>query len=526
MIIKYAFSLALVILAAFSTHSKKIALAGFLELFIIVFLTNMLLPKKPKLIRWLSGFVILLFNAQLLVLYFGGSFISLIMLTNIPSLQGLAGRAFLYGVAALIVIAVSFFPLCEIPTGKMPSANLTVIGLILLLGFTMIFGSTSSPLFGYYALGREFKDYRAMQREVSSTENVTASFYQWGIRSFIDKPADLPEKPNIVLVMTEGLSQRIIEDERQIMPHVAALQKESLNFANYYNHTFATYRGIIGQLYSGYQLSNLDTNTLISIQDILNDKGYRTSFINTEPANLDFANYLGSMGFDQIISDSSLDSGTSNTASDKEAYELLYKTIMNEEKSGEPFFTAIYTYGTHVTLDSEDQKFGDGSDPLLNKFHNADAQFGTFFDRYRKTSLAKDTILVFTADHATYAEEEYQSSFSDEVCIDTSCDRMPLVIYYPGVKPMTIDAGGRNTLDMAPTILDYIDVDAPNYFLGTSLFSKTQNDNSYDQIYYDGSKLLTTRGNRVEAATEEQEQVVLPLIKKYLAAKTQPPQKP
>ena len=35
--------------------------------------------------------------------------------------------------------------------------------------------------------------------------------------------------------------------------------------------------------------------------------------------------------------------------------------------------------------------------------------------------------------------------------------------------------GGRNSLDLTPTILDFLDMDSPNYFLGSSLFQSVKN---------------------------------------------------
>ena len=232
------------------------------------------------------------------------------------------------------------------------NSSVIITCLVLELVLTMVYGSDSSQAFGWYTLGKEIQEYSSMRKTLISQENVTVNFYQRVVRNYLEKPTDLPDLPNIVLIMTEGLSQSIVEDERQITPNILDFQKKSLTFTNYYNHTFATYRGIIGQLYSGYQFSNLDTNTLTSIQSILADKGYSTSFINTEPNNLDFTHYLESMGFQQIISDKNLNSGSVNTASDKEAYELLFKTI--QEEGDQPFFVVMYTYGTHVTLDSTD----------------------------------------------------------------------------------------------------------------------------------------------------------------------------
>ncbi len=522
--VKYVFSLVLIFLTYFSVSSKKIVAAGILELLIIAMLTDLLLPKKEKLIRWINNIVMLLFNAELLVMYFGGSFVSLVMLTNIPSLHGLSGRMPLYAAGALAVIIISFLPVRKILKDRPAPSDVLIVCLILELGFTMIFGSASSTVFSWYRLGMEAKDYRDMRSDVSEQDNVTDHFYQNAVRSFTPKPEELAEKPNVVVIMTEGLSQRIVDDGRGITPNIAAFQKEALTFTNYYNHTFATYRGIIGQLYSGYQLDNLDTNTLVSLQSVLSGEGYQTCFVNTEPNNIDFTDYLASMGFDRIVSDQERAGGASNTASDREAYEILFDTILEQEAQEEPFFTVIYTYGTHVTLDSGDEVFGDGSSAFLNKFYNMDCQFGAFLERFLDSPLAEDTVLVFTADHATYGEEEYAETFPGEVRASTSCDRMPLSIYYQGMEPSVIDAGGRNSVDFAPTILDYLDITAPNYFLGTSLFSLTQNDNTFDKVYYDGSTLLTTENNIVGPADGKQQEIVLPLLSEYFAAKTQTPE--
>lgn len=96
----------------------------------------------------------------------------------------------------------------------------------------------------------------------------------------------------------------MIEDERGIMPNLASIEKRSLFFKNYYNHTFATYRGLIGQLYSGHQFSDRGANQLISLHALLHDVGYQTTFFNTEPNNVDFSRCLEAMDFDTLVSNS------------------------------------------------------------------------------------------------------------------------------------------------------------------------------------------------------------------------------
>lgn len=85
------------------------------------------------------------------------------------------------------------------------------------------------------------------------------------------------------------------------MPNVADMEKKSLFFENYFNHTFPTYKGLIGQLFSGYQLNNFDENTLVSLEEAFRKAGYHTSFINTEPQNLNFASYLENLRFDEVV---------------------------------------------------------------------------------------------------------------------------------------------------------------------------------------------------------------------------------
>jgi membrane-anchored protein YejM (alkaline phosphatase superfamily) len=144
-------------------------------------------------------------------------------------------------------------------------------------------------------------------------------FWDYADYNFRKKPDNLTENPNVVIIFTEGLSQNIVTDDRNIMPNVSELEKKSLFFENYYNHTFPTYRGLIGQLFSGYQLQNYDENTLISVQEAFRKKGYHTSIINTEPLNLNFASFLESLGVDDVVTNVGIEpEGTSDTLSEKD----------------------------------------------------------------------------------------------------------------------------------------------------------------------------------------------------------------
>ena len=378
---------------------------------------------------------------------------------------------------------------------------------------------------GIPALCRQGIDAQAQTKSLDEGKDYTSVFYSTYIAGNIRLPKTLPEKPNIIVIFTEGLSQNIVADKRNIMPNVAAYEKKSINFTNYYNHTFATYRALSGQLYSGFQLNNYDGNTLVSLQDILSDRGYTTTFINTETRNINFTNYLLDMNFDEVISDPEFRSnGPADSISDKDAYTLLFDTVSEKAGGDKPFLTAIYTFGTHTSLDSPDEKFGDGSDTMLNKYYNMDCQFGEFMKKFEESSLADNTIIFFTADHAAYQDRLFRESFPDHERAHTEVDEMPFFIYHSGIEPQQIDVEGRTTLDFTPTIMDYLDISGvENYFLGRTLFSGSDNNNNYDTVFTDSAVFASTRGGQIHGLTESEKGILDVKLKEYYAAKQQEP---
>ena len=102
------------------------------------------------------------------------------------------------------------------------------------------------------------------------------------------------------------------------------------------------------------------------------------------------------------------------------------------------------------------------------------------------------------------------------------------MIYHRGVVPQQIDAAGRNTLDLTSTILDYIDINGPNYFLGASLFHSEDNYNNLDTIFTSSVDLYSTKGGTVRKLEdgEAETAIVKEMIQNYYAAKLQIPVTP
>ncbi|MBO4862966.1 MAG: sulfatase-like hydrolase/transferase [Eubacterium sp.] len=499
-ILKYAFTFILIILASIRNNESLYFFEGLLEVLIIFVLSNYILKNKAGYI--VNSILLLLVNFQMLVLIFGNTLLTMVMITNVISIKDISGKSTIYITAVLLVILFSFLPFERLTLLKNKAMSVFAIILSADLLFVMLFGNSYSPLYGYISLMIQRYEYIGLKREIEQSETGESQFYREEVKDeysfdFRSRNSLMPEKPNVILIFAEGLSQSIVDDEREIMPTVNYYQNHSLSFTNYYNHTFATYRGIIGQLYSGYQLADLDTNSLVSVQSILSEEGYNTAFINTEPSNYEFSMYLENLKFDTVISENTENNnGAIGSISDKDAFELLFNTAVEYNEKDKPFFISMYSFGTHASFDSPDEKFGDGTDPELNKFYNLDCQFHEFVNNLSKSDLANNTIVIFTSDHATYQDDSFNTAFPDYERDNVAIDRIPLFVFYKGVGSGHINVKGRNSLDLAPTILDMLNISAPNYFIGTSLFSE-EADNICEFCFTDSNMKYTTRDGNI-----------------------------
>ncbi|MBP5198811.1 MAG: sulfatase-like hydrolase/transferase [Lachnospiraceae bacterium] len=557
--VKYLFALLLTFAGLKNFKYPGSLLLSMGELFSVIFLSDVLL-RKSKYFNVLNSILILLYNAQMLVLFFGGSFITLVMLQNLASVQDLAGKLFIYSLGIILVLVFSFLPVK--PTeyiGPLKTEKISLFAglfLIIIRGILLfVFPGGETPLGGYIDLSGQYKDHRQLLKmvELNTRQNDTETDVLLSTLSteadfsadeasqdteeekisgtiLVTNVEESPKNvahpvingnPNVILIFTEGLSQNIVSDERGIMPNVAKLEGTYLSFENYYNHTFATYRGIQGQLFSGHQLNDTDKNNLPSLMSVLKKRGYYTEMINTEPANEMFTGYLRDLGFDECIEKEPPTENLLDALTDAQAYDLLFDEAERLENDATPFFLCIYTFGTHVSLDSPDHKFGDGENNVLNRFYNADMQFGNFMDKLRESGLDKDTLVVFTGDHATFSDEDYKKAFPEYERACSDVDEVPLLFIFEGLS-LQVDAAGRNSLDMAPTLLDLLGLTSPDSFMGTSLFEKELDNMAPDKYFWDPTYMKYTGNDSVEDISGNTASLIFSKIAKYLADKKVP----
>lgn len=316
---------------------------------------------------------------------------------------------------------------------------------------------------------------------------------------FAKKTGATSNRPNVIVFFTEGESARLMGayggHYPGLTPNVDELARRSMQVTNYYNHTAATYQGIIGQLTSGFSISGeaawsdgADAARLASIKrqslaSILDHNGYGTYFFTSHRIGA-FTNMIGSLGFEHTYdyeAISSLLNGqvTTQPSTDQLDDESLFRglrTFLDQHSSdprAAPFFIATYNIGTHafIPVATAGVKYLSGDSLSLNKLHNYDAALGNFLNWFYASPYAKNTIIVFTTDHATYPDRPYRA-VAGRGLQPYFVDKIPLLILDPThMLPAKFNAKGRNSLDLAPTVLQLLGIQrVPNSFLGHSLF--------------------------------------------------------
>lgn len=522
--LKLIISIVVVIGLCIFSNNYLLAIISIVEL-IMITITSKWIFDKSKLLAWLlNSFFTLCVLAQVISWFFGRTFITQIMIGNIVFLSSLGDKLPTYILGSALVILISLYPIYfptrnnrnhkERRSASRKSSIVVVTEILstLVLVFLIVSGILNrgikiSPISSIFETGRQvvetkYKSYALKKENEQKLNDSLKKFKQNEIAGGVAKPASVGEQPNVIVIWAEGMSKEVIDGNvTDLMPNVQRFENNSLSFENYYNHTAATVRGLRGQMVSGYQFADHDikpesltTSPLASLQDILGDRGYTTNFLNPEPNQQAFTTFLNSIRYDDIVSKK----GETGASSDREMFDLLSQTI-NQQRS--PFFVGMYTYGTHQGHDSDDIKYGDGNDEVLNKWFNFDHWFGEFYEQFENSPLFQNTILVLTTDHASWPGPEFQSALSSSQANFVA--EIPLMISYPGINVEKRDVEGRNSLGLTPSILDLLDIqNEENYFLGSSLFTNEavtpyEHVSALGDMYYETSstdvKLVNSR---------------------------------
>jgi len=295
---------------------------------------------------------------------------------------------------------------------------------------------------------------------------------------------------NVVLVVMESFRGSELTPENA--PNFNAIKESGIYFSNFYSTNRVTVKSELSILCGLLDHQEKPPYSLVQEQiqanclpSILAKRGYETSWFHGYTD--EFFNrkkFHKSLGFENIFSkedfiesgyDSSLDIGWG--VPDR----YLFDYVMDElEKKEKPFFTEILTLTNHQPFNWNyyGVEFPESlKSPRETKFGNyqrgiyySDWALGEFWKRFSKSKLKDNTLLVITADHGVPFYDDTMISEYDRF---EALFKMPLLIITPDREREVNDVVSSH-LDLAPTVLSYLNVREASSFLGRPLIGEQQ----------------------------------------------------
>lgn len=296
-------------------------------------------------------------------------------------------------------------------------------------------------------------------------------------------PAESNEKPNVILIVWESLSSKLLDhsfDGRPVIPRFQQLMKEGTYFSNMYSTGNRTDKGIVGIL-SGYPAQ--PTESIIKIpkkaaslpmisRDLANN-GYFNSFVYG--GELEFANMKAYLmqgqfhSFTDIHDFPKKDHNSKWGAHDGVVMEKLKSTIGSYPS---PFFLTWLTLSSHEPFEtptSPVMNISTDEGKFMNVFHYSDSIVYEFVRFCQQQPWWSNTILMITGDHGhPIPQKKYRSEDF----------HVPFLILGKGVERDTIIPRKVSQTDIAATILYHLGYDATPYQWSRNIFNSNV-DNAY-----------------------------------------------
>jgi choline-sulfatase len=293
------------------------------------------------------------------------------------------------------------------------------------------------------------------------------------------KPARPSEPLNVLLLTVDSLRADMpwVGYSREIAPNLTKLAKESVVYENAYSLSSYTAKSVGGFLTGrypstlyrdGYFFQRYYAANLF-LTEVLQPKGIATIGWH---GHMYFGKGKGlEQGFSTwelvpgLVFDPQTDKGITSEKMTKLGIELLSKP----ENVGKQFFAWAHYMDPHDEYNKhkESPDFGSkGKDKYDSEVFHTDLWLGKLLEWVDQQPWAKRTAIIVSADHGEAFGEHgmYRHAFE----LWEALTRVPLLVKAPGVTPHRI-AERRSMIDLAPTVLDLMNVPAPPEFMGKSM---------------------------------------------------------
>ena len=299
----------------------------------------------------------------------------------------------------------------------------------------------------------------------------------------------LAPKSNVLILLLESVrasEMGLYGAENSATPFLDSLGEKSIFVDKFYansNFTVKSEHAIHCSAYDymiGAPISKRDMPVLTQcLPKLLIDNGYQTAWFHGNTSEFyNRTNYLPRIGFqsnyssDELTKEYNLPTlgwGITDTA-------LLDTALKKLENFDKPFYAEILTVSNHMPFDFnwgiDFPAYLQNQDTMYDNYRRGiyytDRAVKSFYDKFKNSKLADNTILVVTGDHGiwTFPNEPISALQKNE-----SFFRVPLIIELPEKRNIKINEI-HSHMDIAPTLFELLGLTAANDFIGQSIFSE------------------------------------------------------
>ena len=384
---------------------------------------------------------------------------------------------------------------------------------------------TFNNIFGYDDALKEVTEYYEENVSVQSKNEYTGIF----------------EGKNVIAIHAESLQNFAIGlkfNGKEVTPNLNKLIKESLYFDNFYaqvgvgtsSDTEFTYASSLLPTKSGTVFVNYFDNKFITMQNLLNDKGYYVFSMHGNVGDFWNRNIMHkNMGYDNFYSKSSFEIdevfglGLSDESFFRQAVPMIKDISSN---IGEPFYGTLITLTNHTPW-NDVEKYSDfeikwvgevdsvyteryylentAMGDYIKSMNYMDKCIGNFMDDMEKEGLLDDTVIVIYGDHdARIGSLEYNHMVNYDPYSNTVLQpgeagyttfgiydyelskKVPLIIWSKDLEDAQTISTPMGMIDVMPTLGNMLNV-YNKYALGTDIMEIEDGDNLV--VFNDGSYL-------------------------------------
>lgn len=323
-----------------------------------------------------------------------------------------------------------------------------------------------------------------------------------------------PRKPNLILITLDTLRADALGTYGQLQkpsPHMDQLAKEGVTFeyamttnpetlpshASILTGQWPHHHGVRAN--AGFILPDAE----LTLAEILKESGYRTAAEIAAPVlrketriTQGFTHQRGALSRNVELKQvpTQHDSEKPKT---RDGSDITNRAIEFMKRYGnDPFFLWLHYFDPHNPYyppRSFRNRFRDN--PYLAEVAYVDQQIGRLLQGLKELDLDEDTIVVLTADHGEGLNEHGEPTHSYFVYNSTM--RVPLILWAPD----RVEGGKRisalaRTVDILPTVLELLDISAPEEIDGRSLLPLIEETEDSDtrHAYGEATRFAATFG--------------------------------